>query len=73
VPLSSDGEWKVLTGWDGNSKYQSATSDTIKIRVISENDLTQTQTKKKAIDLFSTKSIIIGVLALYLLIIGLFR
>jgi len=72
VPLSSDGEWKLLTGWDGNSKYQPATSDTIKIRVISENSLTQTQTKNK-IDLFSTKSIIIGVLALYLLIIGLFR
>jgi WD40 repeat protein len=73
VPLSSDGEWKVLAGWDGNSKYQSATSDTIKIRVISENSLTPIQTKKKAIDLFSTKSIIIGVLALYLLIINLFR
>jgi len=73
LPLSSDGEWKVLAGWDGNSKYQPATSDTIKISVISENSLNQMPTKKKAIDLFSTKSIIIGVLVLYLLIIGLFR
>jgi len=71
VPLNSDGEWKVFTSWDGNSKYQPATSDTIKIQVVSENY--KIQTKEKTIDLFSKKSIIIGVLALYLLIIGLFK
>jgi WD40 repeat protein len=71
VHLSSDGEWKVVTSWDGNSKYQPATSDPIKIKVVS--DAAQAQPQMKAMDLFSKKSIIIGVLALYLLIIGLSR
>ena len=75
VLLDTAGQWKALTNWDGNEKYQPATSEILKINVKSNDEPETKQEKEKTAisSLFSSKSIIIGVLALYLLIIGLSR
>ncbi|MGB9597002.1 MAG: hypothetical protein ACPL7B_12040, partial [Candidatus Poribacteria bacterium] len=75
VLLDTAGQWKALTNWDGNDKYLPATSEILKINVKSDTEPESKQEKEKTTisTLFSNKSIIIGVLALYLLIIGLSR
>jgi WD40 repeat protein len=72
VILDTAGQWKAATNWDGNEKYQSAESNIMKINVISETEPVVKQEKKRS-SLLGSKSIIIGVLAIYLLIIGLSR
>ncbi len=75
ILLDTAGQWKALTNWDGNEKYQPVTSEILKINVKSdaEPEVEQEKGKTSISSLFSSKSIIIGVLAIYLLVIGLSR
>jgi hypothetical protein len=71
APIISEGEWSLVAIWKGNSKYQSVMSEPVVINAGLEE--IKIKSEKKKLDIFNKKTIIIGVLALYLLVIGLSR
>ncbi len=72
VPMSREGEWRILATWDGNEEYEPTISDTIKIYAEKEK-ISKEQSKNETRGFLSRKTILIGVFALYLMIIAIFR
>lgn len=71
VPISKEGEWRILATWDGNSEYEETISDTIKIIASKEKVIKEHSNETKGF--LSKKTVLIGVLAVYLVIIAIFR
>lgn len=71
VPMSKEGEWRVLATYDGNEEYEPAISDTIKI--IASKEKVNKEQSSETKSFFSKKTALIGVFALYLMIIAIFR
>lgn len=71
VPISKEGEWRVLAGWDGDEEYEAVISDTVKISAGTEKVSKVQSNETKGF--LSKKTVLIGVFALYLMIIAIFR
>jgi len=65
LPLNSEGEWKILADWDGNK------SEPLKVQAVSEKS--KKDTSGRVGGLFKKNKIIVGILFLYILILGLRR
>ena len=76
VPLTSEGEWKILADWQGDNEYEAARSKVLTFQVISEKsglDASDDRTARKLPKFLKKNTMIIGVLFLYILIIRLYR
>ncbi len=71
VPVSKEGEWRVLATWDGNEEYEPAIGDTVKI-IASTEKVSKAQSSEPK-GFLSKRTVLIGVFALYLMIIAIFR
>ena len=77
LPLTSGGEWRVIADWQGDSEYEPTRSQTLTFQVISEEgegDKPGTTEKAgKAGGFLRRNTIIIGLVFLYVILIGLNR
>jgi|GEM_PF-2028177 len=76
VPLTSEGEWKILADWQGDSEYEAARSKVLTFQVVSSEESspdTSDRTAQKAGKFLKKNTMIIGILLLYILIIRLYR
>jgi hypothetical protein len=76
VPLTAEGQWKILADWQGDGEYEAAKSKVLTFQVISEEsgiDTSGGQTAQKAGKFLKKNTIIIGLIFLYILVIRLYR